>query len=183
MSLLASALGGVGGLLGGLIPEVTGYFKKKLEMKAAQQDHEMEMERLRFSLDSDIKKLEIEHQQEFDRQSWNQVIEEDKNFTSRINSLLESQVQETKGLPTWVRIWNAVLRPTFLTINIGIFTIAACVQMYVIFSGVGSWEDVAALESALKLLWANEIISGSISGSISFLIGYRSARKLPTLIR
>jgi hypothetical protein len=179
MSLIASLLGGVGGIVSGIMPEVVSYFKAKQQMKVDRQDHEMELERLQFSLDSEVKMLGIKQEMAYNERSWDASIKEDDNYTARISDITSLQRDLDKDLPLWVKVWNGVLRPTFITVNIALFTIAAMLQVYLVSIGISDWSDISQLKLAGELFWANEMISGSISGTISFLIGYRSARKLP----
>lgn len=175
-AIATAAFGGSSGLLAGVIPDVKKYFLRKQEMEIARLEHDLEMEKLEFSATQDL----VKHNQKYDEQSWDHMRETDQAIADQIIALNKAQAELAKNASPFVANWNAVLRPAFFTVVIGLFTFGALMQFaYIVYLACINWGLEGNIAAAINMFWDNQQISQAITGVTSFLMGYRSARKLP----
>lgn len=163
LTALFSLLSGlVTGILPDILKEVRDSRASVREREFIQLQHRLEMERLRANAEMKIRESEAQL-----------AGAEMQAIRESLNAIIETAAKPT-GIP-WIDGFNAVLRPTVVSIVIVLFAWIAITYTAGVMDQYATGKiDVAQLD---KAIWGT-MVGEAIVGVLSFLFGYRGAKKV-----
>lgn len=169
--MITSLVSAILGLVSGAVPDILDVWKNK-------NDHQMEMERLRFNLTSQVKLAEINASIRGQELELEADVAEAKSYGQQMESIQKFAAQKV-GI-TWIDGWNAIIRPATASFVMMMFIAIAIAYSVMIIGKVESGDLTP--EMALTVLWGS-LIGEAIQAVLGFLFGYRSSgKRLKTLL-